>query len=64
MSLHETIKIWKCDACGKTGRWEATWRHRTYLHEKGMWDEQIQVCSARCQAVIDRKKSSKNRKKK
>ena len=53
MALAETVNIWKCDQCGKTGPWTDSWRTKTILHKRGLWDEEITVCSGRCAKAFD-----------
>jgi len=37
------------DECGKHEIWnEETWLHKTILHIKGQWDEEIVCCSRAC----------------
>jgi len=49
--------IWRCDNCGKEGKWGDTWLNKTILHKSkasgGSWDEDVVVCSAECAKLFD-----------
>ena len=51
MSIIQTIKIYRCDNCGKRAKWGRGWRVRYKMHDT--WDEQLHACSAKCAASID-----------
>ncbi len=53
MGLKKTIKIWKCDTCGKEEPWGETWRSKITPHKT--WDEVIVVCSEECKNKFDKK---------
>ena len=57
MGLIATKQIYQCDHCKKQGEWSDGWRHKTYLHMKGLWDEVVTVCSEQCADAIDRKRA-------
>jgi hypothetical protein len=54
MGLLKTVNIYKCDACGKKGKWGKGWLARTIYHKR--WDEIITVCSEKCGEDFDKKK--------
>jgi hypothetical protein len=57
MGLIAAKRIYQCDHCKKTGEWSDGWRHKLYLHMKGLWDETITVCSEQCADSIDMKRA-------
>jgi hypothetical protein len=62
MGLVSTVRIWSCDACGKTGRWSEGWMSKLILHRKPVpYDEEIVVCSRECGIEFERRKSRSKR---
>ena len=44
-------RLYKCDVCGKEGKWTKNWRHKEIHHKT--WDETITVCSKKCKEVYN-----------
>ena len=57
MGLAKTIKIWKCDSCGKEEAWNDNWFSRMIIHGRGYgsWEEDIVACSQECADKLNEK---------
>ena len=47
MSEISQPRLWECDACGKREHWNDNWRSKL-IHKRGLWDEEVVVCSEKC----------------
>jgi hypothetical protein len=64
MGFIKTVKIWKCDNCGKEESWTKTWMARVILHKSGgpgPWDEELTVCCQQCANELDEKRKIKRK---
>ncbi len=50
----KSIRMYKCDSCGKEGKWTSGWQSKTIYHKR--WDEIITVCSDKCGEEFDKRK--------